>query len=213
MEQFTLAGSHFLYPTPGGAFYAVAGSEDNPSRRLLRTLLQQEVSPPLNLAELIRWTGSSNEQKLLTLIHRMQTAGWLQGVDEPLHAPVQAVEKLFPVLLGSLCTGGKALLADNHGFYLASHGFPHEVAEELSALSAELTSLYERRAGLLDNNLGLGSSAWGLIDAAGNSRIGFWPLYISTKRFVLVISGVPTLNHPDLVRLIWVLMRRYSTTA
>jgi hypothetical protein len=103
------------------------------------------------------------------------------------------------------------LLADIQGFYLASHGFPHDVAEELSALSAELTNIHERRAVLLMDNLGVSSNAWALIDVFGNSQIGFWPLFIGSNRFVIVISGVPHFNQPEFVKLIWALSKRYAT--
>ena len=40
---------------------------------------------------------------------------------------------------------------------------PHETAEELSVLSAELAILHTRRAGALNRNLGLTGSAWALV--------------------------------------------------
>jgi hypothetical protein len=105
---------------------------------------------------------------------------------------------------------GKVLLADMQGFYIASHGFPHEVAEELSGLSAELASIHERRSGLLMNNLGLVSNAWAIVDVFGNSQIGFWPLFIGKNRFVIAISGVPHFNQPEFVDLVWALSMRYA---
>jgi hypothetical protein len=105
---------------------------------------------------------------------------------------------------------GKVLLADMQGFYLASHGFPHEVAEELSGLSAELATVHSRRSGVLMNNLGVANHSWGIIDVFGNSQIGFWPLFIGKNRFVLVISGVPHFNQPEFVDLIWALSIRYA---
>ncbi|MEN8260508.1 MAG: hypothetical protein ABFS02_07965, partial [Pseudomonadota bacterium] len=103
------------------------------------------------------------------------------------------------------------LLSDNEGFQLASSGFTHEVAEELSAMSAELSKLHERRSGLLLNNMGLNSSAWGVVDAGGNSKVGFWPMSIGKHKFVLVISGIPHFNQPNFVDLVWTLSTRYST--
>jgi hypothetical protein len=43
------------------------------------------------------------------------------------------------------------LLADDQGFYLACNGYAHEVAEEISALSAEISMVHARRTGLLIN--------------------------------------------------------------
>jgi len=58
--------------------------------------------------------------------------------------------------------------------------------------------------------MGLETSAWALVDAAGNSRVGFWPLYVGKQRFVLVLGGVPRLNQPALTELIWALSKRYA---
>lgn len=210
MQLYTVAKNLYLYPTPGGAYFATASAEEQPSRRLLRNLLLRDTTPRLSIPQIAEWSGLEDEEKALLLLHHLQVAGWVQGLQNPLKASALPLEQSLPALLRSLTDGGKALLADSHGFYLATHGYPHEVAEELSALSAELSNLYERRAGLLDKNMGVGSSAWAIIDAAGNSRVGFWPLYIGNRRFVLVMSGVPHLNHPDFVQLVWILTRRYG---
>lgn len=157
-----------------------------------------------------RWAGIADEEQLLTLLHHVDGLGWVQGLESPLRCNDESLEVQLPKLLKVLSVHGKVLLADQQGFYLASSGFPHEVAEELSALSADLASMHARRSGLLINNLGLASSAWAIVDAAGNGKIGFWPLFIGSQRFVLVISGIPQFNHPDFVNLVWVLSRRYA---
>ena len=59
--------------------------------------------------------------------------------------------------------------------------------------------------------MGLTTSAWSLSNAAGNSLIGFWPLWIGVHRFVLIIEGVPFLNQPAFMKLIWALSVRYET--
>lgn len=210
MSSFSLAEGVYIHPTPAGAYYAVSATDNNPSRRLLQALLQEELSPLLTLAGLRDWMGIEEDDQVLTMLHHAQGLGWVQGLDKPLECDQAPLEKQLPVLLRSIASQGKALLADSEGFYLASSGFPHEVAEELSALSAELATVHRRRAGLLVNNLGLGSNAWAIVDAAGNSRIGFWPLFIGNQRFVLTITGMPQFNHPDFVDLVWILSRRYA---
>ena len=109
-----------------------------------------------------------------------------------------------------LSSQSKVLLADTQGFYVCSQGFPHETAEELSALSADIASLQERHQRLVGNNLGLETSAWGLVEASGGSRIGFWPLFIGEQRFALIISGCPQFNQPALTSLVWALSKRYG---
>jgi hypothetical protein len=210
MANFTLAGDIYVHPTPAGTYYAVSGTDHNPSRRLIQALLQKQSSPRLTLEGLRDWANIDDEEQILSLLYHIQGLGWVQGLDAPLECNEQPLEIQLPILLRELTFHGKVLLADNQGFYLASSGFPHEVAEELSALSADLASLHMRRSGLLVNNLGLASSAWAIVDAAGNGKIGFWPVFIGNQRFVLVVSGVPQFNHPDFVNLVWVLSRRYA---
>jgi hypothetical protein len=55
-------------------------------------------------------------------------------------------------LLPALSPHRKMPLADSLRFYLYSRGFTHEVAEELSALSADLSRLHGRRSGALNRN-------------------------------------------------------------
>lgn len=211
MASFTLAGDLYIHPTPAGTYYAVSATDPNPSRRMIQSLLNKQSSPRLTLEGLMSWADIEDEEQVLTLLYHAQGLGWVQGFDAPRECNEQPLEVQLPRLLKTLAIQGKVLLADHQGFYLASSGFPHEVAEELSALSADLANLHSRRSGLLVNNLGLASSAWAIVDAAGNGKIGFWPLFIGEQRFVLVINGVPQFNQPDFVNLVWVLSRRYAS--
>lgn len=212
MKKFNLIDNLYIHPTPGGSFYAISTPEIDPSRRLIRSLLQQKSTPPLTLENLKQWVGMDDDDAM-GLLHHIQNLGWVQGLESPLQSNDAPLEELLPDMLKVLSDNGKVLLADSMGFYLASSGFPHEVAEELSALSAELANLHERRSGLLINNLGLNGSTWAIVDAVGHSKVGFWPLYIGDQRFVLVMSGVPHLNSPNFVELVWTLFLRYAPVA
>ena len=210
MDALELVAGLFLYPTPAGAYYAVSAPDGDKPRRFLNRLLQQPRTPPLDLANLQTLTETEDAQKALELLLHCQKLGWVQGVDQALDAPQGALEELLPNLLAGISENGKVLLADEQGFYLACSGFPHEVAEELSALSAELATVHKRRSGLLVNNLGIFSHAWAIVDAHGNSQIGFWPMFVGVHRFVLAISGVPHFNHAEFVNLAWALITRYQ---
>lgn len=212
MAVLNLIDNLYIHPTPGGAYYAVCAPDTDVSRRLIRELLQKNQTPELTLGSVKSWSGIDEDEEALKLLHHIQELSWIQGLEQPLQCPEQSLEIILPNLLKALAGQGKALLADAEGFYLAYAGFPHEVAEELSGLSAELATLHDRRSGVLTRNLGLGSSAWAIVDAVGNSKVGFWPLYIGEYRFVLVISGVPYLNQPTLVDLIWTLSKRYASS-
>ena len=210
MPNFTLAEGLYVMPSPAGAYYAVSRPEHEPARRLIINLLQHRKSPRLSIRGLQDWAAAKDEQRAAELLHRMQVLGWIQGLKTEQQAPDGTLEDLLPKLLRPLSADGKVLLADQQGFYVSSLGYPHETAEELSALSADLASLHDRHHGLLENNMGLGTSAWAIVDAAGNSQVGFWPLYIGDQRFVLVVGGLPQLNRQALTDLIWALCIRYA---
>ncbi len=210
MTSFKIESECYILPSPAGVFYATSTPKQDAARSTIFKLLSGEKSLLLNNNSLNDITGIENEQDSLELLYRMQTLGWVQKESSPRSAPEGTLIDLLPKLLPSLSGAKKALLADPQGFYLATHGFSHETAEELSALSADLASLHERHGGLLKNNLGLASSAWAIVDGSANGELGFWPLFIGNNRFVLVISGMPQLNQASLVNLIWALNKRYS---
>lgn len=197
-------------PTPAGAYYAVTSARPNPARRLLYALMGRQHSRRAEAALLPRWSGSSDEQEALELLYRMQDLGWVQGETEAREAPDGILEEILPSLLRVLSGDGKALLADQQGFHLAGTGFAHEAAEELSALSADLSSLHLRHEGLLQNNLGISTTAWAMVDAAGNSQLGCWPLHIGEQCFSLVLSGLPQFNQQAFTDMVWLLSKRYA---
>jgi hypothetical protein len=209
VSTYSLIDDHYVLPTPAGAYNAVAHQGNDPIRRLLCSLLCQETTPLLTQQALEKWTGLS-EQDALESLYLAQNQKWIEGFTEPRQARGGALEELLPALLPPLSESGKILLADAHGFYVAAEGFTHEAAVELSALSADIATLDARHGGLTRRNLRLGSSAWALIDAAGNSQLGFWPLFIDDHRFVLVLQGEPRFNQPDFTALVWALSTRYS---
>ena len=210
MSRYTLNEGLFLYPTPSGTYHTVSSKETDKSRQLIRALLEQEKTPPLDKENLRRLSNIDDDEKCLQLLHHCQKLGWVQGVNREIHYPQEALENLLPELLSNISGKAKILLADNQGFYLACNGYAHEVAEELSALSAEIATVQERRSGVLMNNLGLASHAWAVVDVAGNSQIGFWPVFVGSHRFVITISGMPHFNHPEFVTLMWALSIRYA---
>ena len=210
MDRFQLNQGLYITPTPAGAYYSVSGNQQTPSRHLLHALLGQKSSPLLTIEKLQKWQEVDDENEVLDQLYQAQSLGWVGGLEEPVSVPQGVLEEILPGLLADLSDSNKALLADTQGFYISSQGFPHETAEELSAMSADIASMHDRHQHLIQDNLGLNTSAWSLVDAAGNSQVGFWPMYIGDQRFVLVISGLPFLNQPSLTNLIWALYNRYG---
>jgi hypothetical protein len=209
MNTFTLNDDVFINVTPRGVYYAIQSNHENITRSLLLKLLQYDETPPLS-TETLSEISSENAEDTMDLLHNMQKTKLISG-----HTKLEAIqqgtlEDLLPELLKNLSESGKVLLAEKSGLYLGASGFPHEAAEELAAISASLSEVYQRHKGLLQGNLGFSQHAWGLIDAAGNSEVGFWPIYVNDNQFTLVIDGLPQLNNPSFKQLIWVLVKRYG---
>ncbi len=209
--SYKLEQERYLMPSPAGAYYCITTKADNAARKLLRQFLQQQAAP-LVTVELIE-TWFSPEQALgLQTLNYLQDLGWLQTMLVAEQVGQGSLETLLPDLLQPLSSETNALLTDSQGFCLSSVGFTHESAEEISALSADLVTLHGRHEGLLNNNLKLPSANWGLLDAAGHSQLGFWPLYIGKELFSLAIGGAPCLHHQAFMRLVWLLHSRYASS-
>ncbi len=209
MSSFTLNDDLFINITPRGAYYAVQDNTEDVTRSILLKLLQIEETPALSTETLSEISDLETED-VLNLLHRMQKLGLISGQQVVERAPENNLESILPELLGSLSDSEKVLLAEHSGLYLGASGFPHEAAEELAAISASLSEVYQRHKGLLRGNLGFNQHAWGLIDAAGNSEVGFWPLFVGYNQFTLVIHGMPQLNRPAFKHLVWSLVKRYG---
>ena len=209
MDQYLLTGEFYLHPTPGGAYYATSRPSKEAGRSFLQHLLRAPETPKLTIGLVKEWTGF-NEHDALELIYRLQSSGFIQGLPEPLRVPQESIENILPPLLSQLSDQGKAVLAEKRGLIIAAAGYPHEVTEELAALGADLVSVHERHAGLLQNNLRIKADGWGMVTASGYSELGFWPLYIGEEYYILVLSGLPQFNQATFTTLVWSLGVRYS---
>ncbi|WML92386.1 hypothetical protein [Thiothrix lacustris] len=211
MSEYILTENLYLGITPAGTYYAVQDNAEESGRLFLHRLLQEAVTPLFTVDVACELSGYK-KKRALEFVHWMQEAGLIVGQESSETAPTETLERLLPKLLRTLSDEGKAILAESRGLYLGSAGFTHEAAEELAALSANLTTVYTRHKELLHGNLGYRQRAWGLVDASGNSEVGFWPLYIGQNRFTLIIGGIPQFNQPDFKRLVWALEMRYGNT-
>lgn len=203
------AEKRYLLPTAAGAFSAVAADDPTPLRNFLLHVIAAKGRTPVNDEDLLAWSESSSVAEARAFLEELLLKGWLEALPEPVRIPEYSMDFALPKLLPALSHGGQVLLADGLGFVLFSHGFSPEGAEELAALSADLANLHARRGHFLRRNLGLTGGAWALINAAGHSQIGFWPLHVGEERLVLAIAGTPALNQPQLVDFVMLLHRRY----
>jgi hypothetical protein len=202
------AGGHVAV-TPRGAYLATLDSGGDALGRLLAGLLAE--TDLIGVDALADWLGTHGHAAESLL--RAQKFALIEAVEQPRSVPEGALEVLAPTLIRELSSTGKTVLADPQGFYLATSGYPHEAAEELAGLSASLAAMDQRHRRLLSGNLGIESSAWGVLDAVGGCQLGFAPLNIGANRFVLVCGGRPTLNKFAFADLVWLLMTRYSVRA
>lgn len=212
LQKLLANGDVYLSASPAGAYYCISGTQQDPARQFLDNLLREKVSPALNEENLCRLTQHEEIENAIELLQHVQKLGWVEGLKAPLEAPAGRLEDILPKLLPLFAEDGKILLADAQGFYVASSGFSHETAEELAAISANIATLHQQYKDVLNKNLGERSSAWSLVDAAGNSQIGFWPIFIDGSQFMLVINGMPRLNQRVLTTLVWALNTRYGKT-
>jgi hypothetical protein len=195
--------------TPAGAFYATSSPDQEGSRTVLLHILREGHRVPFSIKAAQRWTQAANEDEALRSIFRLQRLGLLRGTAHPRQQEDKRLEDALPPLLAQLSDVQRTLLADENGFYLAAAGYTHEAAEELAGLSADLLSLQSRHGRLLKNNLRVNTETWGLLDPAGRSELGFWPLFIGQQRFMLVVSGTPRLQDQSFVTLVQDLDKRY----
>lgn len=209
MSTYRLLANNYILPTPAGTYYAVANNTDDKARWFLLSLLGQQESQPLTEEYLIDISRAKSAQEAMELLYRVQGLGWVQGEDEARQAPSGILEEALPAILAKLSSSRNVLLVDSQGLMLSSHGFSYELGEELSALSADLASLYQRHERFLKGNLSINSSAWGLVNSNGDSQLGVWPVFIGQYQFNLVMTGVPQFNQPAFVDLVWILSKRY----
>ncbi len=209
MDHYTLSGEFFLHPTPAGAYYAASRPTREPARQFLQRLLRSPETPALSAALLCEWTGLP-EHEALEFLYRLQSSGFVQGLPMHVEVPQDSIENLLPPLLSQLSDEGRAILAEKRGLYLGTSGFTHEASEELAALGGDLAAVHERHSRLLHGNLRLRSDGWGMVNAAGYSEMGFWPMYFGDDYFILIIGGMPRFNQEAFTSLMWTLGVRYG---
>jgi hypothetical protein len=207
MNDYALTDNIFLSPTPKGAYYATASPEPEPARAVLQGLMSHDATRIAALDEIAGWSGDPD---CLPLLYRMERVNWLAGAAEPAELQVRNMEADMPAALAQLSADGRALLADTQGFPLAQSGFHHEIAEELALFGAEVANLQHKYGSLIRGNLRLASPAMGLLDSAGNSQLGAWPLYVGQQQFMLLVEGMPKFDQPAFLQIVWSLCWRYG---
>lgn len=209
-ETLLLNQTLFAEITPAGAYYAVASVHQDSARKLLIRILKEGGAEPLTEEKLVTWAGGGTQDDAMQLLYRLQRLDFIRGSDIPRVLPKGNLETVLPELLAALSNTGRAILADDRGLYLVTAGFYHEAAVEIAALAGDILTLSNRHALLLKNNLNLNSNAWAISDPAGQSELGFFPMYMGHQSFVLIVDGIPKLQGEEFVTLVQSLSHRYS---
>ncbi len=191
----------FVSVTPAGCYYTIEGHDPTVARQVLTRLLCAATTPPLSLYE-----GTGREE-----VMELVKSGLVELANEPSTLPKGNFSTLLPNLLPALSERGRVVLTESgQGLYIDYAGFEQHEAEELAVLAADLRAMAEKRQQLLENQLNVRSQAFGIVDPAGNSEIGFWPLYIANDVFTLIVLGIPKFNSKEFCTLIWALTERYG---
>lgn len=200
----------YLLPTPGGIYYLVQDQSESWQKNVLKKLLSYSKSPVLNSDTLKNIFDTNNDTELKNKLDECERMKLIQVIKTELHAPNENFEDGLKNIIHVFSNKEKVLLSDSQGFCISNHGFPVEISEEISVLSADIAIMHKRRAIDINEILGFNSQAWSIVDASGNSKLGFWPLNIEDEVFVLAIEGVPFFNRPELITLVWMLYLRYG---
>ncbi|NNM82359.1 MAG: roadblock/LC7 domain-containing protein [Burkholderiales bacterium] len=209
-DILTLNRSLFAEVTPAGAYYAVASAHLDSARKMLIRLLTEGTNRPPSEEQLMAWSELGSPDDAVQLLYRLQRLDFVRGTETPKRMPQGSLESILPNLLASLSSTGRSILADDSGFYLVTSGFYHEAAVEIAALAGDILTMSNRHALLLKNNLNINSNAWAIMDPAGQSELGFFPMYMGNQSFVLIIDGAPRLQGDEFVTLVQALSYRYG---
>ncbi|MCX7897821.1 MAG: hypothetical protein N2441_08110 [Rhodocyclaceae bacterium] len=202
----------YVHLTPAGAYRALTspGGKQDVAAGFLQALLRMPETPPLSTDLLAFVSRLDDEQEKLGLLYRLQELGYLVGEEIRRKSPELNMEREVPLVLEQLSSTGKGLLADGQGLPIASVGFAHETIEELAGLAASFNGLAQRFRPLLHDNLHIEGGGWGVMDAAADGRLGFWPLQVGEQVLTIVVAGRPNFNVPGFLDLAWWLVRRYG---
>jgi hypothetical protein len=207
MSEYQLTQDVHIIPTPLGAYCAASTPEPDAARALILGMMANETTQKVSLETVRKYVGKNDP---LQLLYWMEKSKWIVGRVESDTLSARHIESDLPFLLSQLSSEGTALLADHEGFFLVNAGFARELAEELAIFAAEISRIQGKYSALIRNKLRLGSLAMAVTDSGGNSELGCWPLYIGKHHFMLVISGIPRLDQPAYLHLVWALCRKYS---
>jgi len=191
----------FVTVTAAGCYYAIESGDQTDARSLLQNILATAMSPLLSDFE-------DSERDRIVQLSQSEFVS-LSSPQQKL--PAGNLSELLPTVLPALSERERVVLTESRqGLFLDYTGVTQAEAEELAVLAAGLRSTAEKRTALLTGQLAITSRAFGIVDPAGNSEIGFWPMHISNNVFTLIVLGIPRFNSQQFCTLVWALIERYG---
>lgn len=202
----------YLRITPAGCFHAVESRHVAPERACLLGLMSTTKAPRFgSFSEAA--AGLENSVMRPSGLLDLVDAGFIELAETADYLRDGNVESVLPSILPALSDCERVVLSESRqGLFLDYIGFSSDEAEELAVIASGLRAFAERSAPLLAERLAINTRAFGIIDPAGHSEIGFWPLYIGDNVFTLTILGIPRFNSAAFKQLVWTLVERYGDT-
>lgn len=199
-----------LLATPSGAYFAVSANDDDPVRSALFDLMARPYAwPPSADRSPNPGGGAAADLPARDILDRLLQLEWVEfAARDAEPVSTEPLERLLLDLLPALSSERRALLADHQGLPIAVGGFDEIQGQGLAALSSEAIALGLRHRRMLSGTNARYPAAWAMVDAAGNSQIGVWPLFFGQRWFALVIGGRPLFARPAFLRLVRTLIRR-----
>ena len=195
------ADGRYASVTPAGCYHVVEGGAPTAARDALTALLRTAETPALDTLD----GGVASELRGLV------DAGLVALREEVERLPSGTIAELLPSVLPALSERGRVVLTESgQGFFLDYVGVGRDEAEEIAVLASGLRATADRSSVLLGDALDVHSRAFAVVDPAGNSEIGFWPLRVGDNEFTLTILGIPRFNSPQFRLLVWALVERYG---
>ncbi|MFK5985269.1 MAG: hypothetical protein QM479_07565 [Pseudomonadota bacterium] len=201
----------YAAPTSAGVAYATASASSSKQRDFLYQLIIHSHEQKITASLLKKWASEQSIQAAVKIFYRLQQLDYITGTTEqPEAISTGPLDNIVSHLIAALSNNNKAVLSDSNGLYIASSSYPHEVAEELAAMSVDLYGLYNRHQKLLVNNLNIATQAIAMVAPDGYSQLGFWPLHLGESVFFLILGGMPRLQHKNFSELVKLLATKYK---
>ncbi len=200
----------YICLTSIGAYLFASGSLEKEQLELVQWLLSKETSPAYANSTLKALSSDTSLDDVMSVLRTLAKRKVIELSSDVQTCPDAPMQDILPQMLSVLSDSGKAMLVDSQGLSIASVGIDAERIQALSALASKLAaSLYHGDSDvfdLLDIKYGLTC----LYDIKEKRIFTFIPIFLGTRRLVVVTEGKAVFSGNNFKDFIWVLWNRYS---